>query len=80
MAWAPSGAALYVENEDQWKADLWRFAVNPGTMDLVAAERLTTAIRCAAAAAFLQRLLEVRARCLQGRSEAEQKSRRDRDT
>jgi Tol biopolymer transport system component len=42
LAWAPSGAALYVENEDQWKADLWRFAVNPGTMDLVTAERLTT--------------------------------------
>ena len=42
LAWAPSGAALYVENEDQWKADLWRFAVNPGTMDLITAERLTT--------------------------------------
>ena len=42
FVWAPSGAAIYVESEEQWKADLWRFAVDPKTMDLLMAERLTT--------------------------------------
>ena len=42
FVWSPSGSAIYVESLEQSKSDLWRFAVDPTTLDLLRAERLTT--------------------------------------
>jgi serine/threonine protein kinase/Tol biopolymer transport system component len=42
FVWSPSGSAIYVEALEQSKTDLWRFAVDPTTLDLLRAERLTT--------------------------------------
>ena len=42
LVWSPSGTAVYTESMQQWKSDLWRFAVNAESLELVSAERLTT--------------------------------------
>ena len=42
LVWSPSGTAVYAESMQQWKSDLWRFAVNAESLELVNAERLTT--------------------------------------
>ena len=40
--WSPLGTALYVERLERAKTDLWRFIVNPDTLEQVSADRLTT--------------------------------------
>ena len=42
LVWSPSGTAVYTESMQQWKSDLWRFAVNAESLELVSGDRLTT--------------------------------------